>query len=184
MHNRRDGGHDRGGPRRDRGRDDRHHGRDGGRDRRGSGEHGGAERRDEGGREERRGPGPDTRFLQLEMSQLLFGEAEKVTKEAFREVLLEAAKHRLRERFGEQLRGIAELAVDEAMNDVFASLEIEACIQERHDEREQRRERLRDIFAAAGGHGECGEEHGEGEGCEDEHEHDEGNGEGPGDEDR
>lgn len=139
MHDRRDGGHDRGG-RNDRGRDDRD--RRGGRDRGEDCGERGAERR--GGE---RGAGPDTRFLQLEMSQLLFAGAETVAKEAFRELLLEAAKDRLRERFGDKLSGLAQLAVDELMNDVFASLDIEARIQQQNDDQERRKDRLRNIFA-------------------------------------
>jgi len=150
MHDRRDGGHDCGG-----GHEHGHDEHGGGRqhhreERRGDG-HGCADRG--GPRERREEPcrehedGPDTRFLQLEMSQLLYAGAESVTKDAFRELLLEAAKARLRERFGDKIAGLAELAVDELLNDVLASLEIEARISARSRERDRRQDRLRDIFA-------------------------------------
>jgi len=81
---------------------------------------------------ERRGDGPDTRFLQLEMSRVLYAEAEGVTKQAFRELLLDAAKARLRERFGETITRLAELATDELLADIEASLDVEDQIQRRH----------------------------------------------------
>jgi hypothetical protein len=116
-------------------------------------------------REHREG-GPDTRFLQLEMSQVLYGEAESLTKRAFRELLLESAKARFRERFGDKITGLAQLAVDELMADMLANLEIEARIQGRNRERGRIKDRLRDIFAAGGPAGECGHTHEEGGGCE------------------
>jgi hypothetical protein len=85
--------------------------------------------------------------MQLEMSQVLYAEAESVTKQAFRELLVEAAKVRFRERFGDEINGLAQLAVDELMHDVRSSLDIEACIQERNDDRGRTKDRLRDIFA-------------------------------------
>ncbi len=103
--------------------------------------------RDGGRGGERSRGGPDTRFLQLEMSQVLYGEAEALTHRAFRELLLEAAKGRLRERFGDKITGIAQLAIDELMDEVQASLDIEARIQERTQKRARMKDRLRDIFA-------------------------------------
>ena len=135
MHDRRDDRSDRG--RRDRDGGDRREGdecRDGGpRRRRGDGSG-----RDQGG--------PDTRFLQLEMSKVLYADAESVTKQALRELLLEEAKARFRERFGDQIRGLAQLAVDELMQDIIASLEVEAHIQERNEDRQDRSERLAEIL--------------------------------------
>lgn len=127
-------------------------------DHRGEGGHGDpresrerSRRQTEGGREcggspEPRGPGPDTRFLQLEMSQVLLGEAESVTRDAMRELLRDAAKDRLRERFGDQLRALAELAVDELLDDIFASLEVEKQIRARAEQRSERDDRLRRIL--------------------------------------
>ena len=95
------------------------------------------------------GRGPDTRFLQLEMSQVLYGEAEALTKRAFRELLLESAKERFHERFGDEIAGLAQLAVDEFMEDVLYSLDVEAQIERRSRERSDARERLRNIFGYA-----------------------------------
>ncbi len=97
------------------------------------------------------GDGPDTRFLHLEMSQLLYGEAECVTRQAWRELLGAAAKARLRERFGDKITGLAQLAVDELVDDMLANLEIEGRIQERARERGRTKERLREIFGRQGG---------------------------------
>jgi hypothetical protein len=132
MHDRRDERSD---------RDRSRHDHDGEHRRRG--DHSGRDRRGE------RGRGSDTRFLQLEMSEVLYAEAESVTKRAFRELLLEEAKARFRERFGDQITGLAELAVDELMQDIVASLEIEARIRHRNRDEEGRRERLAGILKTA-----------------------------------
>ena len=128
MHGHGDGGHDRG-------QDDR------------GAPHGGDERRD-GGSDERGGP-PDTRFLQLEISEVLYGEAEGIARPAFRAALLDAAKERLRERFGKEITALANLAVDDLLDGVFVSLEIEGRIDAQSEASERTRERLRDIFAGA-----------------------------------
>lgn len=158
MHDRRDGEYDDRGSRHEHGRHEhgRHeHGRGEGRggprgdDRCGPDRGSREDCHDE--RDDRRAPsggGPDTRFLQLEMSQVLFAEAESVTREAFRELLIEAAKARFRERFGDKITGLAQLAVDELMNDVRSSLDIEGRIREHNQERARTKERLRDIFGA------------------------------------
>ena len=104
--------------------------------------------RSDGGGPGRGGPGADTRFLQLELSQVMYAEAEAVARPAFRDLLLEAAKDRLRERFGEEITALAQLAVDELLKDVQASFEIEAQIQGYNEERRPPRERLREVFAA------------------------------------
>ena len=104
--------------------------------------------RGEGGGRDGGGPGSDTRFLQLEMSQVLYAEAEAVARPAFRDLLHEAAKERLRERFGEEITALANLAIDEMLNEMQASFEIEARIQQYGDERRQPFERLQEIVAA------------------------------------
>jgi len=103
-------------------------------------------RGDEGDRCDGR-PGADTRFLQLEASELLSSEAESVIRPALRELLSEVAKDLLRARFGRQITALAELAVDDALNDLEASLEIETRIK-RHQEDRRTDERLREVFAA------------------------------------
>jgi len=105
---------------------------------------------DEGRRDGR--PGGDTRFLQLEASELLYSEAEAVVRPAVRELLMEAAKEQLRQRFGRQITALAELAVDDALNDLEASLEIETRIK-RHREDRRTDDRLREVFAARTGGG-------------------------------
>ena len=125
-----------------------------GNDRGGHRHNGGGERGGPGGRDgdEQRhgGPGrdgrPDTRFLQLEMSQVLYSEAEAVARPAFRELLLEAAKLRIRERWGDRITALAELVVDELLDGALASLEIEGRIQERSNEGNRTQARLREIF--------------------------------------
>lgn len=93
-----------------------------------------------------RGDGQDTRFLQLEMSRVLYAEAEGVTKQALRELLLDAAKARLRERFGEAIASLAQLATDELLADIEASLEVEGQIQRRHASSDGTDDRLREAL--------------------------------------
>jgi len=100
----------------------------------------------EGGGPDGGGSRPDTRFLQLEMSQVLYAEAEEVAKPALRELLLEAAKDRMRERFGAQIKALAELAVDELLIGVQASFDVESRIQRHQEERRSPEERLREVF--------------------------------------
>ena len=108
------------------------------------------------GDQERGGPGsgPDTRFLQFEMSQVLFGEAESVAKDALRALLLDAAKTRMQERFGSQIVGLAELAVDELLADILESLNVETRVHHRQRQQDRLKERLFDIL---GDRGTCGE---------------------------
>lgn len=105
---------------------------------------------DDGSRPRRDGSGPDTRFLQLEMSKVMYGEAEAVTRPAFRALLLEAAKDRLRERFGDKITALAQIAVDELLDGVHASFEIEARIQQQGEERSPSRDRVRELLLGAG----------------------------------
>jgi hypothetical protein len=67
------------------------------------------------------------------MSRVLYSEAEDVARPAFRELLLEAAKAHLRERFGEEITRLAQLAIDELLTGIEASLDVEDQIQ-RHNE--------------------------------------------------
>jgi len=105
-----------------------------------------AERRDE-----RRGEGPgprgggppDTAFLDLEMSQVLYQEASALTRVAVREIIKDAIKERLRERLGPRLLAIARIAADELADDVEANLDIEARIAARREARRDREANLR-----------------------------------------
>ena len=80
-----------------------------------------------------RGGGPDTQFLQLEMSRVLYEDARGVTKQALNALLLEAAKDHLRKRFGATITRLGELAIDELLHDIEASLDIEDQIRQRQE---------------------------------------------------
>jgi hypothetical protein len=73
------------------------------------------------------------------MSKVLESEAEEVARPAFRELLLEAAKDRLRQRFGAQITALAEAAIDQLIDDINASLAIEARIKDHQERREPSR---------------------------------------------
>ncbi len=90
--------------------------------------------------------GGDTRFLDLEISQVIYDEAEGVTREAFRELLKEAAKERIRERFGDKIDALSQLAVDELLDDLDANLAIEQRIADRKERSKDLASRARAIF--------------------------------------
>lgn len=94
-----------------------------------------------------RGGAPNTEFLDLEITKVLYGEASGLVRAAARELLQEAIKARLRERLGDRLDAIARLAADELVLDVEANLEIEARIVARQEARASIDERVREAFA-------------------------------------
>ena len=87
----------------------------------------------------------DSEFLDLEISKVLYGEAEDVTREALRDLLKDAAKELLRERFGDRIDALAGLAIDELLADVEANIAIEGRIAERAEAREGLDKRARKI---------------------------------------
>jgi hypothetical protein len=89
------------------------------------------------------GGSADTRFLDLEISKVMYNEAEGVTRDAFRELLKDAAKDRFRQLYGKQIEELARLAVDELFTDLEANLEIEARIVERTEKQAELAERVR-----------------------------------------
>lgn len=97
--------------------------------------------------EQRDGPGKngptDTQFLDLEISQVLYGEASGVARDAFRELLREAVKARLKERFGAKIDALAKIAADELADDIETNLSIEASIRARKDALRGREEAIR-----------------------------------------
>ena len=125
------------------------HGHDGGgeRDRSGGdrGPGGGGDRGPGGGGGERRGP-PDTSFLNLEMSKVMYAEAQEMALDAGREIMREAIKARLRERLGEQIEALARLAADELADDILANLDIEGRIDDRRRARQGLDARLIDAL--------------------------------------
>ncbi|MFO7562345.1 MAG: hypothetical protein R6X02_06850 [Enhygromyxa sp.] len=107
-------------------------------------------------REEQRG-GPDTRFLDLELSKVLYSEAEAATRQAFRALLEDSAKRRLQERWGDRIDALAQLAVDQLLADAEANLEIEARIGERSRTRRAVEERLGEILGRSPSASESGD---------------------------
>ena len=81
------------------------------------------------------------------MSQVLYSEAEAVVRPAFRDLLMEAAKDRLRERFGAEITALARIAVDDLLKGMKASFEIESRVQQ-HGEEQRQPSELQELFAA------------------------------------
>lgn len=90
--------------------------------------------------------GGDTRFLDLEISKVIYGEAEGVTREAFRDLLKDAAKERMRERYGDRIDALAQLVVDELLDDLEANLAVEDLIAQRAERSKEVAEMTRAIL--------------------------------------
>lgn len=112
----------------------------------GEGREGGAHQRGPGGPGgDRRGP-PDTAFLNLEMSRVMYAEAEQLAREAGRDLMREAIKSRLRERLGDQIAALARVAADDLAADILANLDIEARIEGRRRARGDLGSRISDAL--------------------------------------
>jgi hypothetical protein len=97
------------------------------------------------------GPGegaPDTQFLDLEISSVLYDEADRLCREAARELLRDAIRTRLEERLGGHLREIGRLAADALADDIETNLEIETLILDRRAARSSIGDRVREIMHA------------------------------------
>ncbi|MEB2311778.1 MAG: hypothetical protein OZ921_17595 [Sorangiineae bacterium] len=98
-----------------------------------------------------RGPGArDTEFLDLEISQVLLGEARRAARGVAVELMQEALRERLRERLGERLAAIGRLAADILADDVEANLAVESTIGARRERGREIEERLRAAVGASG----------------------------------
>ncbi len=97
---------------------------------------------------------PGTGFLDLELSKMLAGQAEKAAHEALHTLLLDAAKKHLEAAWGERIDGLAALAVQKLVGEMEANLRIEAEIQRQGEAKRDAEAALRDVFAnGAGGDG-------------------------------
>jgi hypothetical protein len=96
----------------------------------------------------------DTGFLDLEISKVLFDEAEGITRKAFRELLEEAAKRQFQARFGDRIEALAKLAVDELIADIEANLQVEATIAARQRDKAGLDARVQAILAGSTGRSE------------------------------
>jgi hypothetical protein len=126
---------------------DRDRGADGPRGRGDQGQHNGGDR---GGSDRGRGGPPGTEFLDLELSKVLYGRAQSMSRSVAEEIIRDAIRARIKERLGPRLEAIGRLAADELIGDIEANLEIEATIAAR---REARRAMEGEIGAAVRGVG-------------------------------
>ena len=95
-------------------------------------------------------PSPkNARFLDLEPTQLLKGEAEAAARRAFRTLLEEAAKERLRERWGDRIDGLARLAVDQYLSELDSSLSVEAILDRQTRATQAAESELADLFRSS-----------------------------------
>ena len=78
----------------------------------------------------------NTEFLDLELSQVLYSEAEKMAKQVALDLVREGIRERLRERLGPQLHAVGRLAGDELADDVEANFAIEERIAQRQSRAE------------------------------------------------
>jgi hypothetical protein len=90
---------------------------------------------------------PDTQFLDLELTKVLYGEAEGLAREAARDILREALRARLRERLGARLEALAHIAADALADEVETNLRVEALIQEQRGRKRDVEERVRSAMS-------------------------------------
>lgn len=109
---------------------DRDRGADGPRGRGDQGQQSGGDR---GGPQRGGGGAPGTEFLDLELSKVLMGRAQAMSRGVAEEIIRDAIKARIKERLGPQLAAIGHLAADELIGDIEANLEIEARIAARRE---------------------------------------------------
>ncbi|KIG14429.1 hypothetical protein DB30_06772 [Enhygromyxa salina] len=93
-----------------------------------------------------RNGGPDTSFLDFELHAVMFDEAESIVREAYRELLKDAAKRHLEQHWGDRITALANLAVDQAMADADANLAIQALIEARNQARRGLEDRVQGII--------------------------------------
>jgi hypothetical protein len=99
----------------------------------------------------REGPPPSpqkARFLDLEPTQMLKGEADVAARRALRSLLEDAAKARLQERWGERIDGLARLAVDHYLSELDSSLGVEAILDRQARATQSVESELADLFRA------------------------------------
>jgi hypothetical protein len=97
----------------------------------------------------RRGGGPEgTEFLDLEITRVLYGEAEKLARESVRDILRGALQARLRERLGARLEALARVAADALADEVETNLRIEELVRAQAAKKKDVEERVRAAMAS------------------------------------
>lgn len=102
------------------------------------------------GNDGNQGSAPGTEFLHLEIQEVLKTDAQKATGAAFSELLKEAAKAQLKERWGDKIEGLAAIAVDQLVSELEANLRIGEHIQGQNTQRQQTRSKLAELFSGDG----------------------------------
>lgn len=97
------------------------------------------DRKHDGPQDHEHGPA-GTEWLELEISQVLQGIAERHVRQMAEELIKDAMKARLKERIGAQLEAIGRRAADALVEDMAANLEIEAKIRAHNEARRARAE--------------------------------------------
>lgn len=96
--------------------------------------------------------GPEgSHFLDLEITRMLYGQAEKIAMEAARDIVKEAITARLRERMGDELEAIAVVAADAIADDFEANRRIEEVLEARRDERRDLKQRIHEAVRESRG---------------------------------
>lgn len=111
--------------------------------------HGGAHDEAHGRRERGHGGPEGTEFLQLEISQMLYGDAREAARGAVGDLLREAIRERLRQRVGDRLRAIGVLVADELADELETNIAIEQRIDAQRRRKQDVADKLRAIFEPA-----------------------------------
>lgn len=105
--------------------------------------------------------GAGHQFLDLEISKVLAGDAARLARKAFAELLVERIKAHLAEEIGERLDALAQFAAEDLLSDIETNLEIERHIETRKLLNEAQNLRIRSILLGEEDDEEDGEKDGE-----------------------
>ena len=97
------------------------------------------------------GKGPDTNFLDFELDKVMYEEATSVVREAYRELLKDAAKRHIQATWGKRIEALAQLAVDEALADTAANFVVQAQIAARNEAKRALEDKVKAIIEGGEG---------------------------------
>lgn len=103
------------------------------------------DRRDEPRREV--GEGPNTTFIQYEMSEVLRHSARRAFEEGFHKILTAYVQQEIEDRCGQELKDLAKLAVDQALAEIGRNETIQRLVKKNKEDEDESRKKAEEILA-------------------------------------
>lgn len=91
--------------------------------------------------------GPDTRFVQFEMSELVREAGHRAFEEAFHKTLTGFIQEELRSRYAEQFKELASLALEQCMGELRRNTTIQQLVKENKAHEEELRSRAAELVS-------------------------------------